>query len=611
MKKKLITALLTSVVMLAAMGIFVWKMSGISDKLSSEDKAKIEEEKDLLENQSGKAIDNVNPIDIKNLYLSGKRKNVVTINYKSPKDVYNQAKSARAEETLTNIKKKVKEYTPDDALWAYNPYGTNYCSMYVYFNTDGNCYCKYTISVKDKKIPDFTRTLIADGSGNVATEHEYQLIGLVPGMKNYITLKLYNKQDKLSKQLVYSVDIPKSSTGMQTRLSVINGRSKQEISNGLYTVFGKGRTVNRKSVKVITKKINKNGKKTTKIIKKTVNRKIKKYAIAMYDNSGVLRSEMPLDGHMAKNMQVIYDGIVYPCADNKFAMVNSLGQVTKVYSVNGYRQDGEFAYDGFGNIYFIATALGRKATRNSKIMGLELETGNVSLKLDFDSLLSEIYNKSGKKTNWIDINSVQVCGTNKLIIGSKSLSSIFKVSNVGSIIPKLDYIIADKEIWKKCKKLKKKVLKKYSKEEEEQADAEATEEPDSIDAILNEGKKKPDPFRSQYNQNALTCNSSGNVITMLNNNSGKYAKRANNNSYYYQFKVNESAKNYRVTAKKAFEKTSDYGNIIKDKNLYIYCCSSKNKFMETDATGKLIKSFKTSDGAYRVYKNDWKNFWFY
>ena len=38
--------------------------------------------------------------------------------------------------------------------------------------------------------------------------------------------------------------------------------------------------MNKKSVKVITKKINKNGKKTTKKIKKTVNRKIKKYAIA-------------------------------------------------------------------------------------------------------------------------------------------------------------------------------------------------------------------------------------------------------------------------------------------------------------------------------------------
>lgn len=601
MKKKLMTILITSVVMLAAMGVFVWKMSGISDKLSGEDKAKIEEEKDLLENQKGKAIDSVNQIDIKNLYLSGKRKNVVTINYKSPKEVYDQSKSAHAEETLTDIKKKVKKYTPEDALWAYNPYGTNYCSMYVYFNTDGNCYCKYTISVKDKKIPDFTRTLIAGGSRNVTSEHEYQLIGLVPGMKNYITLQLYNKKDQLSDKIVYSVDIPKSGTGMQTRISSVNGRSRQEISNGLYTVFYKGKTVNKKVMKTVTKKKGNN-------VKKKINKKVKNYAIAMYDNSGVLRSEIPLDGHMAKNMQTIYDSVFYPCAQDKIARVNNLGQVTKVYKINGYKQDGEFSYDGFGNIYFIATALGKKATRNSKIMSLELESGKVSTALDFDSFLSEMYKKSGKKAKWIDINSVQVCGTNKLIVSSKSLSSIFKVSSVGSLLPKLDYIIADKDIWKKCSVLKKKVLKKYSKK----GGAESTKNSDnSIESILNEGKKKPDPFRSQYGQNAVTCNSSGTIITMLNNNSGKYAKKSNNKSYYYQFKVNESAKNYRVSAKKAFEKTSDNGNITKDGNMYIYCCSDKNKFMETDATGKLIKSFRTGNGIYRVYKNDWKNFWFY
>lgn len=605
MKKKLMTILLTSVVMLAAMGVFLWKMSGISDKLSGEDKAKIEEEKDLLENQKGKAIDNVKQIDIKNLYLSGKRKNVVTINYKSPKEVYDQAKSARAEETITDIKKKIKKYTPEDALWAYNPYGTNYCSMYVYFNTNGKSYCKYTISVKDRKIPDFTRTLIAGSSENVTSEHEYQLIGLVPGTKNYITLELYNKKDQLSEKVVYSIDIPKSDTNTQTRLSSADGRSKQEISNGLYTVFNKPKTVTEKTIKTVT---DKKGKKKSK---KVINKKVKKYAIAMYDNSGVLRSEMPLDGHMAKNIEIIYDSIVYPCAPDKIARVNDLGQVTKVYKINGYKQDGEFSYDGFGNIYFIATALGKKATRNSKIMSLELESGKVNLALDFDSLMAEMYKKSGKKTNWIDINSVQVCGTNKLIVSSKALSSIFKVSNVGSLLPKLDFIIADKDIWSKCSTLKKKVLKKYSKQKSDEADATATDEPDSIDSILNDGKKKPDPFSSQYGQNALTCNSSGTVITMLNNNSGKYAKKANSKSYYYQFKVNESAKNYRVSAKKAFEKTSDNGNIIKDGNMYIYCCSNKKKFMETDASGKLIKSFKTDNGIYRVYKNDWKNFWFY
>ena len=98
---------------------------------------------------------------------------------------------------------------------------------------------------------------------------------------------------------------------------------------------------------------------------------------------------------------------------------------------------------------------------------------------------------------------------------------------------------------------------------------------------------------------------------MLNNNAGKYAKKSTGKSYYYQFKVNESAKNYRVSEKKAFEKTSNNGNIIKGDNSYIYCCSDKGKFIETDSAGKLIKGFKTGGRPYRVYKNDWKNFWFY
>ena len=37
MKKKLMTILITSIVMLAGMGIFVWKMSDISNVLSGED----------------------------------------------------------------------------------------------------------------------------------------------------------------------------------------------------------------------------------------------------------------------------------------------------------------------------------------------------------------------------------------------------------------------------------------------------------------------------------------------------------------------------------------------------------------------------------------------
>ena len=80
--------------------------------------------------------------------------------------------------------------------------------MYVYFETSGKCYCKYTISVDDANIPDFTRTARTGKAGNVSTEHEYQILGLVPGMKNYITLAMYNSDDELSEKQTFSIDIP-------------------------------------------------------------------------------------------------------------------------------------------------------------------------------------------------------------------------------------------------------------------------------------------------------------------------------------------------------------------------------------------------------------------
>ena len=79
MKKKLMTILITSIVMLAGMGIFVWKMSDISNGLSGEDKAKIKEEKDLLADQHGKAIDDVKQLDISNLYKSTSSFNLLYI----------------------------------------------------------------------------------------------------------------------------------------------------------------------------------------------------------------------------------------------------------------------------------------------------------------------------------------------------------------------------------------------------------------------------------------------------------------------------------------------------------------------------------------------------
>lgn len=616
MKKKLITVLITSLLMIAAIGAFLWKMNDMSNKLEQKDAEIINEEKDLVSIQTTKAADTVDEYDVIPLYLSGDRKNVVTIAHSSEKDIYDVKNSLKAEETLTDVKGRAGSYEPENALWAYNPYGTNNSSMYVYFNTSGKYRCKCTISVKDSKIPDFTRTLQSQTEGNLTKEHEYQITGLVQGKTNYIILEFYNGSDELVETVTYKIDMPKSDMGSQTIIKSGVEHGKNKISNGLYVVFADGKNRKVKTTRIVTRKIRKNGRTVTRRVKKNGYKKVKNYAILLYDNSGVLRGEIPLDGYSGRNLHMLYNGIAYACADDKIALVNPLGQVTKVYKINGYKQSGEFAYDGFGNFYVIATSNKKKSVKKSCIVKIEIESGKTSTALDMNTLLAPVYRQAVKDSgkvnpDWIDVNSVQVTGTNQLLISSQALSSIFKVNNVNSLMPRVDYIISNKSIWNDFKGLKKKVLAKT----QEEGEATATPENQEIVSILNDNHKSSELFASQAGQNAILYERPSSLaegqyyLSMLNNNSGLRAVN-NSKSYYYRYLVDETARTYMRTDTLSFEKTKDEGNIVNSGDVFIYCNADKNKFMEADSTGKLIKEFTVDRNLYRVYKYDWKEFWF-
>lgn len=589
MKGKLKIAIITLVVLLAGTGAFLWKMNDISKKLTQKEQANLKEERDLLEEQNGKAIDQIKEVNIIPLYMDGNDKNVVTTQFNSIAEIYSTDKSAQVEKNLTDIKKN-RSFTFDEPLWAYNPYGTNRNSMYVYFTTSGNCYCRYTISVKDENIPDFTRTAMTQTSGNVTKEHEYQIIGLVAGQTNYITMNLYNSDDELSDTNTFSVTIPASQTQSSNILTTTKGRSKTTISNGLYVVFQDG-----SKVAGAKKKATKN------------------YAILLYDNSGILRAELPTNGYCGRNMEQVYDTLVYASSQTTISQINALGQVTKTFSLDGYKQDGEFTYDGYGNVYVIASENKKKVTPKSKVVEVELESGTVTEVLDMDTLLSSVYKKAvkqAKKSNvdWIGLNSIQVVGTNKLMLSSKNLSSIIKVSNVGSLLPNINYIIADKNIYKSYKSLSKKVLTKSSEEEEETA-----QETPAVNNIL-EKKVTPEPFESQYGQEAIVFqekSAEGQFeLTMLNSNSGNGAN-TNGESYYYRYLIDETTNTYQLQEKIPVDQTKNDGNILSLDSSYVYCCSDENIFVEMDQTGKLIKQFAATQRPYRVYKRDFKNFWFY
>ena len=590
MKKKLLTILITSLVMIAGMGAFLWKMNSVNRQQEKKKAALLQEEMDT--DTKDKALEDVDKLELQTLYLSGDKKNVVTREYGNVDAIYNKAKSAAAEDMLTDIKKK-RDYSEKDPLWAYNPYGTNPESLYMYFKSKGRFYCRYTVSVDDDKIPDFTRTLDNGASGNVAMEHEYQIIGLVPGKTNYLIFKLYNKKDELANTLYYKVDMPKSYSGAQTILKLEEGRSKTPLQNGLYTVFAGTGT--------------------------------KKHAVLLYDNSGVLRGEFPTK-EIGYNMEQIYDTLVYEVDDNTLARVNELGQVVDCLEIPLHHIYGEFAYDGAGAVYVLAQPVQRSRSLGS-VVKVEVNSGDVSDALDLSDIPSLVKlvkraDKSGKLKgrNHMAPDSVQVTGTNQLLLGSSKYSTIMKVSNVNSLMPKLDYMMTDQKLWnisgkgKAMKRLRKKLLTKALAD----GQAEPTQATPIVNSILGSGKTNtPELFRSQYGQNALVVEKSSNLaegqyyVGMLNNNAGRGASGQKNNSYYYKYLVDESAGTYALLEKERLTWNEKGGNVTPYDESFLYCRSGDHIFEETGKDGRQIRSFHVKGTLYRVYKNDWKGFWFY
>ena len=590
MKKKLLTILITSLVMIAGMGAFLWKMNSVNRQQEKKKAALLQEEMDT--DTKDKALEDVDKLELQTLYLSGDKKNVVTREYGSVDAIYNKAKSAAAEDMLTDIKKK-RDYSEEDPLWAYNPYGTNPESLYMYFKSKGRFYCRYTVSVDDDKIPDFTRTLDNGASGNVAMEHEYQIIGLVPDKTNYLIFRLYNKKDELANTLYYKVDMPKSYSGAQTILKLEEGRSKTPLQNGLYTVFAGTGT--------------------------------KKQAVLLYDNSGVLRGEFPTK-EIGYNMEQIYDTLVYEVDDNTLACVNELGQVVDCLEIPLHHIYGEFAYDGAGAVYVLAQPVQRSQSLGS-VVKVEVNSGDVSDALDLSDIPSLVKlvkraDKSGKLKgrNYMAPDSVQVTGINQLLLGSSKYSTIMKVSNVNSLMPKLDYMMTDQKLWnisgkgKAMKRLHKKLLTKALAD----GQAEPTQATPIVDSILDSGKTTtPELFRSQYGQNALVVEKSSNLaegqyyVGMLNNNAGRGTSGQKNNSYYYKYLVDESAGTYALLEKERLTWNEKGGNVTPYDESFLYCRSGDHIFEETGKDGRQIRSFHVKGALYRVYKNDWKGFWFY
>lgn len=195
-------------------------------------------------------------------------------------------------EQIETLKNK-NNYTIKEPLLIANPYGTNTTAVYMYFKTDDECNASYTISADG--YDDFSRTLNNNSNSGYTTEHEYLLVGFVPGTTNSITVTLTDTKGNIIDTLDWSYDAPEllgSEDNIQ--LEVTTGNSSEPLSDGLYAMLGNRTAEDNEEVDFIL----------------------------LYDNNGTIRSEIPITSY--RSCRVIFDDdmMYYSISASKIAGMN-------------------------------------------------------------------------------------------------------------------------------------------------------------------------------------------------------------------------------------------------------------------------------------------------
>lgn len=585
MKKILLKVGITSLLMAIALGgasIFLYKQS---QNIQERKNAQAEKELDILLEDVSKKVYEEREITTLDLDMSEPK----------AEEVYYGTYTEEQNKVIKKNKKK-NLYDFESPMWIWDVYGTNHLSLYTYFKTTQPAYVRYTIQVEDDSIPNFTRTLYNGEKDNLTREHEYQITGFVPDMDNLLILEIYDEDGIILNQKVFRVKVPKLSSKADTKIEVASGRSEEQVSNGLYWVFGTNN-------------------------------------IWLYDNSGILRGEFPLNGSASSQTLLCEDNSLYYATDkNHIVRVNHLGAVKDVYSLGEYSQYDEFVYNGYGSLWVLASKEGKKSKSvRDTLLSVDLKDKTVSELFCMEDLLPKMEKKAtrpkGEKTlNWIDLNSVTQVNSDEVLVSSRELSSIFKIVNINSRSPRISYIIGEKEIWKGtdyARKLLAKTGQEEANEEQEAAQAES---------VLDLGEAE-EVFYATFGQTWIAIKESSSLsegqfyLYVWDSNYGYSPTRTNIKwadyngvgtknkdarlSHIKKYLVDENSAEYNLEDTEDVSYTKTLGGMQEYGEHRVENYGCRNEYAEYDSKGKLIRKFKHNiSNVICVEKNNFKKFWY-
>ena len=467
------------------------------------------------------------------------------------------------------------EWTASMPLAILNPYGTGSNGLYLYFETDMATSVSYTVHVDG--LTDFTAEA-ADASGKDYTKtHEFQLIGLVPGEVNEVTLNISGKWGNTRQTIHFTVDMPETRSGYSTQLKVTEGESTAAQADGLFTMM-------------------------------RVNGYLG-YGF-FFDNDGVMRYEMVLEGFGLDRVLFCGDEILTCVSSSKLARINGLGQVTWVCDLGEYDLHHDIGWGADGEVLALAEERGND-TVEDRLLSIDTETGEVTELINFSTFLQEYYDitrpvspsddffwQAGEQ-DWIHLNSLQyIPESDSVILSSRETSTILKVADLHGE-PALDWLAGDERIWEgTCLAQVGGFVPQYGQHCVE---------------YYADGEEEGVYYLSLYNNNYLSINSRDLELTVDDSvGRGLYGGEGDT-SQVYIYRIDENQRTFSL------ENSFDvpYSSIVSNGSL---CGEDGNwtvnsgvamVFGEYDSTGTLIReyAYECTMQNYRTFKYE-MDIWF-
>lgn len=302
-----------------------------------------------------------------------------------------------------------------------NPYSTNTTGLYVSFETEEEASISYTVAVEG--LEDFSRTLYNGEVDNLTTEHRYMMIGCVPEKENTICITASDAAGKKLGSYTFTYQAPPLLNQQnKPQAEVIKGESQEPLANGLYTVLGNDLSED----------------------------EMDEDYVAMYDNMGVIRCEIPIINFRAHDFIFDEKGMYYSISSSSIACLDRTGYVRYVYGMKDFRLHHEYVFGTKNDILVLASEANTE-TKDDRIISVDISTGEVTEVVDLRKIFPDYMPmatlaEGAEVLDWMHINSMQLMGEDGLIISSRETSTIIYLDNIYGT-PTVRYMIGSANFW--------------------------------------------------------------------------------------------------------------------------------------------------------------------